>query len=138
MPARKTKKRKHKKRSGGTVSRKQKTNPPEESRPVETATIAWMLTCLIGLTAEVIASILLFVEWLFRNQNASEYENSIALLIAILAVMVSICLSPINLVLAGVLRKIRKEPPPAGILYIAIAIGLAPIPLVLIARTFAS
>lgn len=110
--------------------------PQSESRAVEAATVAWMLTCLIGLIANLLVIVGLSIEGLSEGAwQEGENDRSILILVTIIVLFVALFVSPINLILAATLKRVRHNPPPKAVLIGAIVIAVIPIPLLLIART---
>lgn len=94
-------------------------NLPPEDRRAEAATVAWMLCALFTLCAEgvgVAARLAL---------SYSAVANTWALLADITMVM-GLVTGTVGLILAAVVYKLRKTPPPTVITVVAVLLGLTP------------
>lgn len=115
-------------------------SPLRESARVEALTVAWMLVVISGLMSEAVASVTLLWHWLARPSDVATAAADTATItdflgvVAIITLFVAIALSPINLLLTMVLRRMRREQPPRAVVTAALMIALLPIPLWLFAR----
>lgn len=105
-------------------SRKQQlvAKAPEESRHAEVTTIAWMLSVVTTLFCELGS----LVAWVFlRFQPESAWVGLLSRYLLAAAAIIGV----ISLLLAVGVFKLRRVPPPPGIMGFALAIGLAPAPI---------
>jgi len=99
-----------------------KTSPLDsaETRAVEATTIAWMLCVLTTLTCQIGGWITL---WLVQRDPAA---TGLALLTWIL-LFAAIAVGLLSLLLAAVVLRTRRDPPPTVITVCAVLIGLMPV-----------
>lgn len=114
--------------------------PYGENRTVEALTVAWMLVVLSGLMTEIAATLGLTWHRLAGPSDALsgvDRESTVIDYVAvatIILVFAAILLSPINLLLTMIVRRMRNEPPPRLLITAALIIALVPIPLWILAR----
>ncbi len=109
------------KRKGG-----KKSKPPDrplESRAAEAVTVAWMLTTLATLVAEVGG----VIGWLLLVSAADPQKlaRSVAVLPGLI-LYIGLITGIIGLVLAPVAHRIRRVPPPTSVTVVAVVIALSP------------
>jgi hypothetical protein len=93
---------------------------PVESRAIETATVAWMLSAITTLLCESIAGL----AWILSQANPVA-EN--ILLLARYLHFCSLVTAVVTLALTAVVLKGRREPPPRAIVIFAVFVAALPI-----------
>ncbi|HEY2838523.1 MAG TPA: hypothetical protein VGJ26_05215 [Pirellulales bacterium] len=97
-----------------------------ESQSVEMLTVGWMLSLITGLLCEI-GFVLARAYVLFVDPTAGRMEVLASMLLFAAAV-----LGLFSLALCAVVVKLRKAPPPRGIVVFGIVIGAAPLAALLI------
>ena len=115
VPAKKKRKTKAKQRR-----RLAQASPLHEDRRSEVVTVAWMLTIVATLGAEVVGgiSLLLTADW-----NAVESRSPLPSLMLFIAVVTGF----ICLLLTPLVHRFRRTPPPVLIQYVAVTASVLPI-----------
>ncbi len=106
------------------LARKKRRQPredrPAESRAVEAATVAWMLSAITTLLCESMAGL----AWILWRANPGA-EN--ILLFARYLHFCSLVTAAVTLVLTAVVLKSRREPPPRAIVVFAVILAALPV-----------
>jgi len=101
-----------------------------DNRSVEALTIGWMLCVMTTLVCELgLAATRIYL--LAVNPNSRWIAALAAMLLFAAAVVGSI-----SLLLAWAVVKMRREPPPRGVLFFALVIGAAPLVTMLVRTLF--
>ncbi|MBP89906.1 MAG: hypothetical protein CMJ64_24900 [Planctomycetaceae bacterium] len=98
-----------------------KASPPTEDRHSETATVAWMLTIIATLGAEIVGGLSVIVTggWNVASDARSPFPG---LMLFIAAVTGVVCL-----LLTPLVYRFRRVPPPAAITYAAVTASVLPL-----------
>ena len=103
---------------------------PSDDRSVEALTIGWMLcvmttlVCELGLAAARI--------YLLTVDSDARWIAALAAMLLFAAALIGL----ISLLLAWAVVKMRREPPPRGILVFAVVVGAAPVVSMLVRAVF--
>jgi heme/copper-type cytochrome/quinol oxidase subunit 2 len=114
------------------LARQQKQLAPAETRTAEAVTVAWMLSTMVTVLAEVVslvslALILVFAEEQEMANQAEEQKLAIQqAALPGLILFIGIITGIICLVLAPVVHQVRRVPPPRTVTIFAVAVGLTP------------
>ena len=96
---------------------------PAETRLVEAATVAWMLSTLVTLGAELVLAALALWRWL-------RPDNPLPAALAELFGLCAVAVGAVSLVLAALVLRLRSVPPPRGVTIVALAAAALPLVLV--------
>jgi hypothetical protein len=101
---------------------------PQENRAAEAVTVAWMLTTMATLAAEVLALILWAVVWIYNRGHIPDGALALpALMLFIAAVTGTLCL-----LMAPLTYRVRAVPPPSGVTIMAVTVGAVPLVTILL------
>ena len=92
----------------------------QESRTAEAATVAWMLSLLATLAAEVVGVGARVILILLGPSERARVLSATFLLVALLAGLITLALTPITL-------KVRRVAPPRSLVTIALVVGCLPL-----------
>ena len=115
--------RKRKKKRNKTA-REKKT---QETAAAEAITVAWMLSMLATIGAEV-AAIVVFVWTVVASMN----DESIVLRLPGILLYIALVTGIVCLILIPIAQKVRRKPAPSGITICALVVGVAPMVTVLV------
>ena len=96
---------------------------PAEPRSGEALTVLWMLTILATLVAEMAAAAA--AAWAYGRPGPAEGPSMPATLANVM-LFTALVTGGLCLLLTPVVRRIRREPPPASVIWSAVAIGASP------------
>jgi hypothetical protein len=109
--------------------------PPRETgeeRSADAATIAWMLSAIATLAAELVAGLAAVVNWLAGDSDklpaVSRVLPSWFLFCAVVTGLLCLVLTPL-------VHKIRRQPPPRSVTITAVVIGLVPLVTLIVRAT---
>lgn len=115
MPAKKKRKNKAKQRR-----RLAKASLPVEDRRSEAVTVAWTLSIIATLGAEIVGGVSLIAT---ANWNAGETRSPLPALMLFIAFVTGV----VCLLLTPLVHRFRRTPPPAPIRYVAVTASVLPI-----------
>jgi hypothetical protein len=104
--------------------RKTADKPPQESRAAEAVTVFWMLTMMATLGAELVS--LVSYALIARAEDPATLPLALRMLPGLLQ-MTALVTGLLCLLLTPVAYKLRRVPPPGGVLVIAVAVGAFPL-----------
>jgi len=116
-----------KKKSDRTIRATNK--PPQESRAAEAVTVFWMLTMMATLGAELVS--LVSYALIAQLDDPATLPPALRMLPGVLQ-MTALVTGVLCLLLTPVAYKLRRVPPPGGVLVIAVAIGAFPLIMLLL------
>lgn len=111
-----------KKKSDRTIGTTNK--PPQESRAADAVTVFWMLTMMATLGAEVVS--LVSYALIAQADDPTTLPLTLRMLPGLLQ-MTALVTGVLCLLLTPVAYKLRRVPPPGGVVVIAVAVGAFPL-----------
>lgn len=105
----------------------------EEPRGGEALTVFWMLTLVATIVAETVAAATAAIRFV---RGAPQDGASLLAVIPQVLLFTAMFTGALCLALTPIVRRVRREPPPASVVWVAVIVGASPFVVLLLRAVF--